>query len=80
MRKLDLKTICLQVNAMYAAKILADEEGLDGAKKKAKGGEANLMADDRFKTMFEDPAFAIDERAQEYKVLHPNAGQCLLLI
>ena len=60
---------------MYAAKILEDEEGADGGKKKAKGGQASLMADDRFKTMFEDPAFAIDERAEEYKVLHPNAGQ-----
>ena len=62
---------------MYAAKMMADEEGVDGAKKKVKGGQASLMADDRFKTMFEDPAFAINEQAEEYKVLHPNAGHCL---
>ena len=49
------------------------EEG--AARKKAKGpSQQSLLADKRFRSMFEDPAFAIDERAEDYKVLHPNAG------
>ncbi|KAL6760351.1 WD40-repeat-containing domain protein [Haematococcus lacustris] len=34
---------------------------------------ANPLADDRFKAMFEDTDFAVDEGAEEYKALHPNA-------
>eukprot|EP00197_Chlamydomonas_leiostraca_P004092 CAMPEP_0202871522 /NCGR_PEP_ID=MMETSP1391-20130828/18922_1 /ASSEMBLY_ACC=CAM_ASM_000867 /TAXON_ID=1034604 /ORGANISM="Chlamydomonas leiostraca, Strain SAG 11-49" /LENGTH=663 /DNA_ID=CAMNT_0049552351 /DNA_START=89 /DNA_END=2076 /DNA_ORIENTATION=- len=35
----------------------------------------NAMADDRFKAMFEDADFVVDEEADEYKALHPNAGE-----
>lgn len=73
LKKASNKLSLVQVNALYAAKVLADSEGGDGAKK-AKTGQENVLADERFKTMFEDPAFAIDEQADEYKVLHPNAG------
>ena len=65
------------MNAALAAQIMAEggeaEEG--AARKKAKGpSQQSLLADERFRSMFEDPAFAIDERAEDYKVLHPNAG------
>lgn len=60
---------------MFAAKIMADDVDVEGGKKKGKGNQANILADERFQTMFEDPAFAIDEQAEEYKVLHPNAGK-----
>ncbi|KAK9820064.1 hypothetical protein WJX72_005625 [[Myrmecia] bisecta] len=66
-----------KVNARAAARILASQaeaEGEDGDKKrKAKRALPNLMADERFKSMFQDPAFDIDEEAEEYKMLHPNA-------
>ena len=34
----------------------------------------SVLGDDRFKAMFEDPSFAVDEAAEEYKFHHPNAG------
>ncbi|KAL0043459.1 hypothetical protein WJX79_005231 [Trebouxia sp. C0005] len=34
----------------------------------------SVLEDDRFKAMFEDPSFAVDEAAEEYKFHHPNAG------
>ena len=35
----------------------------------------SVLEDDRFKAMFEDPSFAVDEAADEYKFHHPNAGR-----
>ena len=59
------------------AEVAADgEEAAPGAKRrKTEQGAVNPMADDRFKAMFEDEAFTIDEESTEYKVLHPNAGK-----
>eukprot|EP00887_Chlorella_sp_A99_P002039 scaffold18.g2039.t1 len=71
-----------KVNAQMAARILAEQAGIEleggsaaDKKRKRKAGEAGgatLLEDDRFKAMFEDAAFAIDERSEEYRVLHPN--------
>lgn len=36
----------------------------------------SVLEDDRFKAMFQDPSFAVDEAAEEYKFHHPNAGEC----
>lgn len=36
----------------------------------------NVLEDNRFSAMFEDPSFAVDEAAEEYKFHHPNAGDC----
>ncbi len=67
-----------------AARLLAEQAeaeapGQDGgppAKRRRAGDvSVNPLADDRFKAMFEDPAFVIDERSDEYKVLHPNAAK-----
>lgn len=70
-----------QVNAQAAARILAEQAGLEvgegDKKRKRKGGDGelpSLLEDDRFKAMFEDPEFAIDERSAEWKLLHPNTG------
>ncbi|KAL4527757.1 hypothetical protein Ndes2437A_g02896 [Nannochloris sp. 'desiccata'] len=41
-------------------------------KNAAAAGGMSLLEDDRFKVMFEDPEFAVDERSAEYKALHPN--------
>jgi hypothetical protein len=67
----------MQVNALYAAKIMAEtgelEEGAP-AKRSKTATQQSVLADDRFQGMFEDPAFTIDQGADDYKVLHPNAG------
>eukprot|EP00873_Tetraselmis_striata_P029749 jgi/Tetstr1/450013/TSEL_037060.t1 len=67
-----------KVNALAAARFIqqdgpprgADEEEGGGGGKRRKA--ANPMADDRFKVMFEDKAFQIDEKSDEYRILHPN--------
>lgn len=57
------------VNKELAKKLL-DE----GKKKKAKkDGQVNPMEDDRFRDMFADPDFQVDEESHEYKLLHPTA-------
>ena len=89
-----------RVNAAAAAKILAEEAGIDtgdggaAAAKRAKRAataaaeaevagkpapavQQSLLEDSRFKVMFEDPAFTIDERSDEWKLLHPNTGEPL---
>jgi len=36
---------------------------------------ANPLADDRFKALFEEEEFAIDEASKEYQMLHPNVDK-----
>lgn len=31
----------------------------------------NILNDDRFKAMFEDPAFQVDEKSEEFRLLNP---------
>lgn len=49
--------------------------GADSEEEDAQAAATDLMADDRFKAMFEDPEFAINEESDEYRLLHPNAGE-----
>ena len=68
----------------------AGEEGDGGARRKdmtpaerkrmkrerARATEAAaILGDDRFKAMFEDERFQVDQQSAEYKILHPNAEQ-----
>ena len=86
-----LRKLPAQVNASLAAKVLAEQGGGDkqgepeqdaAGGKRQKRPAADLLQDERFAALFEDKAFAIDEKSEEYRALHPNAGadmQCLLL-
>lgn len=73
----------MQVNRKMAAQAMlqaaAEEvpEGVETSNKKRKT-LPNVLEDNRFKAMFEDPSFAVDEAAEEYKFHHPNAGKLLL--
>ena len=58
-----------KVNAEVAAKLLADAE-----QDNSKADKPGLLGDERFAKMFEDRDFAIDENAEDYKLLHPNAA------
>jgi hypothetical protein len=51
-----------------------DAVGAQGKRSKQPG--ADLLQDERFAALFEDRSFAIDERSEEYRALHPNAGAC----
>lgn len=81
----------VQVNALAAARLMAaeakagpkraaelgEEEAAaeDGSAAKKRKTNPSLLQDERFGAMFEDPAFEIDPESEEYKILHPNAGQ-----
>ena len=43
--------------------------------KKKKKATPNLLKDDRFKAMFENPDFQIDVHSQEYALLNPVISQ-----
>lgn len=36
---------------------------------------SGVLTDNRFKRMFENPDFKIDEESDEYRLLHPHAGK-----
>uniref|UniRef100_F7A8S2 Nucleolar protein 10 n=1 Tax=Ciona intestinalis TaxID=7719 RepID=F7A8S2_CIOIN len=63
-----------KVNRHLADRLMtraADEELKSGKKKKMKREAANLLDDPRFKSMFEDPNFQVDEESEEFKLLNP---------
>lgn len=61
------------VNKELAKKLLDESK----KKKAKKEGQANPMEDDRFRDMFADPDFQVDEASNEYKLLHPTAVSSL---
>ncbi|KAF8526518.1 hypothetical protein BU17DRAFT_74093 [Hysterangium stoloniferum] len=79
-----------KVNKALAEKIRRDQERelkKDERRKKQKGkeiatdeveGEAsakpNLLNDDRFKALFEDPEYEVDKTTREYNLLNPSAA------
>ena len=72
----------MQVNKKLAAQALlqqaAEEAAPTDTSNKKRKVLPSVLEDDRFKAMFEDPSYAVDEAAEEYKFHHPNAGKSLL--
>lgn len=62
--RLKIKSNLPAVNQELALKYMDDESA---GRKKA----TNLLADDRFKSLFTDPKFQVDKNADEYKMLTP---------
>ncbi|KAI8371626.1 WD40-repeat-containing domain protein [Radiomyces spectabilis] len=58
------------VNKQLAKKLLEEKDKKD--KKKKKKEEVNVMEDDRFKDLFMDPDFEVEESSREYQLLHPT--------
>uniref|UniRef100_A0A672R6J0 Nucleolar protein 10 n=1 Tax=Sinocyclocheilus grahami TaxID=75366 RepID=A0A672R6J0_SINGR len=56
-----------KVNMDLAMKLMEESE-LSTKKKKKK---ANLLTDDRFKVMFENPDYQVDVRSEEFRLLNP---------
>eukprot|EP01025_Chloroclados_australasicus_P010138 TRINITY_DN13985_c1_g1_i1.p1 TRINITY_DN13985_c1_g1~~TRINITY_DN13985_c1_g1_i1.p1 ORF type:complete len:486 (+),score=80.81 TRINITY_DN13985_c1_g1_i1:123-1460(+) len=79
----------VKVNVKEAARLAAIEDRLqnkdqsqsEGVSKKRKSktrddeAEAAVLHDSRFAALFEDEEYAIDERSDYYRQLHPNAPQ-----
>ena len=75
----------VKVNAALAERVSREEERMQKKRKrKAEGGEVeaggegktkeSLLTDDRFKAVFEDAEFAVDEESREYQLLNPSAA------
>lgn len=63
----------MQVNPKMAERMMNDDAKRQ--KVSADGTAArSALGDERFGRLFQDPNFAIDESAEEYRLLHPNAG------
>ncbi|KAG7466028.1 hypothetical protein MATL_G00160470 [Megalops atlanticus] len=62
-----------KVNKELAIKLMEegdDEEELAGRKKKGKA-MPSILSDDRFKVMFENPDYQVDEQSEEFRLLNP---------
>ncbi|EDO27242.1 predicted protein, partial [Nematostella vectensis] len=59
-----------KVNKELALKLYEEEEELSQKKKKQKK-MPNILSDDRFKVMFENPDFQVDQESEEYRLLNP---------
>ncbi|XP_067625573.1 nucleolar protein 10 [Eurosta solidaginis] len=65
--RLQIKTNLPKVNQELALKLMDEQSNITKASSKG----PNLLADTRFKAMFENPEFAINKGAEEYKLLVP---------
>uniref|UniRef100_A0A672HS61 Nucleolar protein 10 n=1 Tax=Salarias fasciatus TaxID=181472 RepID=A0A672HS61_SALFA len=61
-----------KVNKELALKLMeeGDDEAEEAARKK-KGKVRNLLGDDRFKVMFENPDYQVDEQSEDFRLLNP---------
>ncbi|PIO36610.1 hypothetical protein AB205_0119300 [Aquarana catesbeiana] len=60
-----------KVNKELALKLLEEDEEERPLQKKKQKKMPNILNDDRFKAMFEDPAFQVDEKSEEFRLLNP---------
>ncbi|XP_069092032.1 nucleolar protein 10 [Pleurodeles waltl] len=59
-----------KVNKELALKLYEEEEERPTQKKKNKS-MPNILTDDRFKVMFENPDFQVDDQSEEFRLLNP---------
>lgn len=76
-----------KVNRVLAERIMKAEEKEERKKKRKRGEEENkatkekdgqkggLLVDPRFKSVFEDPEFEVDEASREYALMHPSQAE-----
>ncbi|XP_030632387.1 nucleolar protein 10 isoform X3 [Chanos chanos] len=71
-QRVQLKTLP-KVNKELAIKLMeeGEEENELGNRKKKGKTSTNILHDDRFKVMFENPDYQVDEQSEEYRLLNP---------
>uniref|UniRef100_A0A3P8WHL2 Nucleolar protein 10 n=1 Tax=Cynoglossus semilaevis TaxID=244447 RepID=A0A3P8WHL2_CYNSE len=62
-----------KVNKELALKLMEDGEDEAVLARRTKKGKAvpNILSDDRFKVMFENPDYQVDEQSEEFRLLNP---------
>lgn len=60
-----------KVNKELALKLIEEDEEEQALQKKKQKKMPNILNDDRFKAMFENPDFQVDERSAEFRLLNP---------
>uniref|UniRef100_A0A3B4DPK1 Nucleolar protein 10 n=1 Tax=Pygocentrus nattereri TaxID=42514 RepID=A0A3B4DPK1_PYGNA len=60
-----------KVNKELAVKLMEEDERALSAKKKKSKGTTSILSDDRFKVMFENPDYQVDEQSEEFRLLNP---------
>ncbi|KAK7142886.1 hypothetical protein R3I94_012281 [Phoxinus phoxinus] len=60
-----------KVNKELALKLMEESELPSKKRKKKANAVDNLLMDDRFKVMFENPEYQVDERSEEFRLLNP---------
>ncbi|XP_035388919.1 nucleolar protein 10 isoform X2 [Electrophorus electricus] len=63
-----------KVNKELAIKLMEeveDEDALSVKKTKKAKGTTSILRDDRFKVMFENPDYQVDEQSEEFRLLNP---------
>ncbi|XP_019376290.1 PREDICTED: nucleolar protein 10 isoform X1 [Gavialis gangeticus] len=61
-----------KVNKELALKLIEEEEEEQEASRRRKQKNLpNILKDDRFKVMFENPDFQVDEKSEEFRLLNP---------
>jgi len=52
-----------------------DDDENDATKEERDGQKGGLLVDPRFKSVFEDPEFEVDEASREYALIHPSQAE-----
>ncbi|XP_051579159.1 nucleolar protein 10 [Myxocyprinus asiaticus] len=60
-----------KVNKELAIKLMDERDNELRTKKKKNKASANLLTDDRFKVMFENPDYQVDDQSEEFRLLNP---------
>ncbi|NWX81489.1 NOL10 protein, partial [Nothoprocta pentlandii] len=60
-----------KVNKELALKLIEEEEEQQATRKRKQKNLPSLLKDDRFKVMFENPDFQVDEQSEEFRLLNP---------
>ncbi|CAN9502040.1 unnamed protein product [Ophioblennius macclurei] len=62
-----------KVNKELALKLMeeGDDEAIEAARKKKGKALPTILGDDRFKVMFENPDYQVDEQSEDFRLLNP---------